>query len=1526
MALNDLLVEDQQHDTLLFAGSADVSITDWFFFKDHITLKYIGLNDATINMKRNDSTWNYQFLVDYFSSPQTNTTKKGGIELDVKQVELKNIQFNKTDGWVGKNVKISVKQLSLDADEINFSKKKIDINTLKLDRPLYTELFYPGKRDSLNYVRPKSTAPASSPDDYWSINVKSIHINDGTFGSATRSETPSPENVFDGGNIFFSSINGDIKNARLEKDTLFTDFSLSTKERSGFEVKKIEASLKFTPDMMEFNKLNIVTNKSKLSNYYAMHFANFDEDMANFLHNIKIDARFDNSEVSSDDIAFFAPDLKTWKRNFKLKGIFKGTVNDFTAKQMNIRSGNSMLEGDIELNGLPDINNTYIDLKSNNLQTNYSDITTIIPSLRKIQQPDLAKLSSIQFKGNFTGFIKDFVAFGTINTNLGTITSDVNLKFPDNKPAVYNGTVSANNFQLGNFIDMPGIGNITFNGKINGSGFSADDVNTNFDGSISQIGCCDYVYQNIVVNGNFSKRLFNGTLHIDDPNLKLDNLTGKIDLSGKVPQFDFDATLSKANLKQLTLTHDDFVMSGHFNLNFSGSNIDNFIGTAIVNNASVLHNGTPLSFDSLSLRSEIVDNEKVITLQSNDVEASVNGNFKILELPDAFKVFLSRYYPAYITKPNYAVGNQDLHFQIKTNNFNAYTQLLDPKLQGFDNATLSGSLKTQTNSININATVPEFGYDGKVFNNIKLESNGNLDTLFTKITADDIALNDSLHLPSTNLVVRSHNNISDVNINTSASKTLNKATLNAQIETVDDKARITFAPSSFIINDKEWDLEKDGELILSKSQIIANNVKLTQGNQQINLSTESSDTYESNDVVLNLQKVNINDLSSFVVTSPKLEGLMTGNVRIADPFRKPIVDYDIKAEQFRLDDDSIGTLTAKGNYSGVSGIASFSVKGDNPSAKLNIEGTINTKDSVNQANIAFVAEKFNLAILNNYLGSVFSDIKGDANTSDLHISGSGKHLLITGTAFVNTASLRVNYTQCRYSFSDAPIIFNPDEIDLGTIRLKDSLNNKATLSGKMYHNFFQNFEFDNLHFSTNKCLVLNTTKKDNNLFYGKVIGRADMTLNGPITNMMMNIDGAPSSIDSSQIYLLSSSSIESGTIDYINFKQFGSKMQEGFTGSKSANILVDMNLSANPACKINVILDEVTGDIISGSGYCDQLNIRVGTNEPLSIRGRYDITQGDYTFNFQRFLKKPFTLTSGSIVWSNNAKDPTDATINIVAEYLAKDVDFSSIPSLTSSTSLSGNRAKSDVKVVAILTESLSKPKIDFKFVLPEYSQFYSDFVANKYMQEFQNDESERNKQVTSLLLFNSFISNSQTLVNAEGTYSVFSNTIGGVLSSTLSALFNNVLGKYGKIATVYINTTSSLNDLEKNVAKLQAAVATGAVFTLNNGKIIISAGVNLDFNDPYLLTATNSNLFVTPDITAEFLLNKDGSVRIVGFNKTNVDINGQRNRTGAKLTYQKDFDHSPFEFLLKLFRSSAADDKTKDKIIPPPKDTTGGG
>src|ERR1700756_4937052 len=120
MLLDSTLVEDSKADTLLFAGTVKVNITDWWFFKDKAQLQYIGLENATIKLQRTDSVWNYQFLVDYFTDTtlkQVKDTVKG-LQLDLKEVELSHIHFLKGDAWRGEDMDLHLKGLRLYADTI----------------------------------------------------------------------------------------------------------------------------------------------------------------------------------------------------------------------------------------------------------------------------------------------------------------------------------------------------------------------------------------------------------------------------------------------------------------------------------------------------------------------------------------------------------------------------------------------------------------------------------------------------------------------------------------------------------------------------------------------------------------------------------------------------------------------------------------------------------------------------------------------------------------------------------------------------------------------------------------------------------------------------------------------------------------------------------------------------------------------------------------------------------------------------------------------------------------------------------------------------------------------------------------------------------------------------------------------------------------------------------------------------------------------------------------------------------------
>ncbi|MCU0337406.1 MAG: hypothetical protein MUF12_06035, partial [Sediminibacterium sp.] len=123
--IKGVLVRDQNKDTLLHAGALKIRITDYFFLKNKADITYVGLEDAVVKLQRlKDSTWNYQFIVDYFdgsdSTKVVDTIKmaatpsksnKKPFQLGLKKIDLKKVSFLQNDLWVGERMFIKVGSL-----------------------------------------------------------------------------------------------------------------------------------------------------------------------------------------------------------------------------------------------------------------------------------------------------------------------------------------------------------------------------------------------------------------------------------------------------------------------------------------------------------------------------------------------------------------------------------------------------------------------------------------------------------------------------------------------------------------------------------------------------------------------------------------------------------------------------------------------------------------------------------------------------------------------------------------------------------------------------------------------------------------------------------------------------------------------------------------------------------------------------------------------------------------------------------------------------------------------------------------------------------------------------------------------------------------------------------------------------------------------------------------------------------------------------------------------------------------------
>lgn len=1505
ISMDGTLIRDQKKDTILYAGSLKVNITDWFFLKDKAELKYIGLENAVVKLQRKDSTWNYQFIADYFSTPSNPKKKKKTFELNLKKVDLKNVHFFQNDLWIGSQNTVKVGALIIDADKIDFINNQYLINEVILTKPAVTLQ----NLDGLRPAKLKRITPYYNGKEMYfneagiGVKVKKIKIKDGSL--FIEGNTNQAKKGFDESHIELFKLNG-VLSFEMRKDTMLSKANLSVKDRSGFELKRLAADIRFTPQIMEFRNLDLQTNKSKLGNYYAMLYKDFNKDFADYINKVKMVAQFSNSKIHSDDIAYFASELKGLNKQLQLGGNFIGTVSDFKVSALNASIGAStQLNGNLAMKGLPYINTTQIDFSNGTLSTNAYDLGVFIPAMKGVVNPDLAALGNIIYRGGFKGTIQNFNTSGVFSTKLGGVQTNISLALPNKGEPSFDGFMSTKRFDLGKFLKVDSLGLINFSGKLTGSSFNIDRLKTKFDGVVHSVEYNHYLYTNIIANGTIQRKSFNGELEIDDPNLGFTSNV-EIDFSKEEPLFNIVGDLSKADLHALKLIKDEIKIAGLLDVNFTGSNVDQFIGSAKFLNANIQNPKTSIQFDSLNISSSYRDSIKTIHVGSNDFNATIEGKFNIKELPSSFQAFLHNYYPAYVKSPLTTPKNQQFNFSINSFYIEPYFKIFTHRISGFNDVNFKGSIDTRNIALSVSAYIPYGKYDQYAATGFQLDGKGDFDSLDITTNIKNFEISDSLNLPNSVINITSANDHSIVSINTSANSTLDDAALLADVYTLEDGVRVQFKPSSFVLNDKRWSIEEKGELIVRKNLLRANNLKFSQGGfQEIAVETEEEDGGNTSNLIVKLKNIVLGDITSLFMKKETLEGVVSGEVKLSDFFGDFVAKANLKATEFSYEQDSIGVVEIDAGYDSKTGLIPFKVNSPNINYNLSAKGSYNTKDTTgNSFNTDIQLNETKIDIIESLLTGLFSNLSGIAK-GNLQISGDLNAPQLIGDISLRNAGLKVEFTQVEYKIDSAELKFREDGIDFGRFNIKDIYGNTGSVNGKLIERGFKNMAFD-FDLRTDKLLMIDTKAKDNEQFYGRAIGKASLSFKGPESDCKMTIVAEAN--DSSHITIPNKQSKESGAADFIVFKTYGTELESSRKKS-NFNLTVDLDVTANNKVVIDVILDEINGDIIKAVGN-GRLIIKAGTVEPLSIKGRYNIERGNYDFNFQSLLKKPFQLLPNSnnyIEWNG---DPLKAFMSIDAQYTAERISLSDlIGNNIFSGSVKGYRG--DVYVIAELRNQLSKPDISFRLDFPQGSPVKNDNEFAAFLNRIQRDENEILKQVSFLIVFGTFAPPGE-FSNGSGSnpYNISSlgiNTLSQVLTNEVNKALSGLLYKltgdrslrFDLGASLYNSSSifgTSAGGVQSNNSVLDRSRVNfklGKSFLNNN--VIVTFGGDLDFNLGASSSVQNGNFQWLPDLTIEIILTKDRKLRAIVFNKNSLDISGsnfgRRNRTGASISYRRDFE-----------------------------------
>lgn len=1495
--LKDVLIQDEKKDTLLFVGTLSISLTDWFFTRKNFTVYALGLKDARLHIKRSDSVWNYQFIANAFSSTDTTPGKPSELALDIRSLHLKNMQLFVEDQWRGENQYIQLDRLHLKASEINLLKKRIILEDVVIQKPFFHIFEYEGNR-------PDSLIPVSDPrvkaqwnQDGWLIAANAIELMEGVFRfDADTMGTVLPH--FDGAHFQFSSINGNLQQAKFAGEKITATLNLSTKERSGFVVKKLSAAMQMNPSTMSFKNLNIITPNSRVQDYFAMDYQSFSDDMADFIHKVTMRGMFRNSKIDLKDIAYFAPELNEIPILVKANGIVTGTVDNLKSNRINLQWGtNSELNCTLNIEGLPKTKTTTYTAKNISFKTNPNDLYALHKKISSSVGINLNALRSIYYDGTASLSGDELQTKGKLTTAIGSIHSQVHISHLGSNEFEIKTSGDIIQFNAGTFLNVRNLGN--GNGTYN---LVFNKNHTHFESQLSSLWFNNYAYTNIKTNGIFENDILTLQLNIQDEHLNA-ALNAGLNLKSTEPKTTVWLKVNHANLFPLHYTRKELSVSGTSRLNLQGNNLDNISGVGRMEDLVFTKNKRKYIFDSLVVRSEKNMDFRNLSLRSNDIEANINGRFTFKDLPSTLGYYFGAFYPFYFKNSTAPQRPQEINFSVSIENAQNIIALTESSLSGLSNSSIRGKLNSAEKLFQLDASIPKIAYNKIAIYDLNLKTYGTADSINTISKASSVVFNDSLFFPTNELEIHSSKLFSTLELRTTSKFAQYGAGLSAQLENINDGVLIHFNPSKVVFNEKTWNIEKGGEVLISTSKFDAKNFKFVNGEQSIGLTTLPSEANQLKTFILSLNKVNLGELLPIFIKEPRIQGLTTGDLTIEDPFNHLKLYLNAQTDKTRFEDDSIGLTSINGFWDDTERKASFYFESDNPFYTLSARGKLDLKDSMNEQIDADInIQTVQLSILKPYLGLVFSDMQGSGN-GFLRMQGNLREPDIVGGVKISNTKVTVGITKCTYSLIDPTISFTPDKIDFGTIQLKDAFGNVASFKGELEHHFFRNFSY-NFSATSKKLLVLNTGRADNNLFYGKALARFNLSISGPDASLKMYMNGTP--VDSSTINILTTSnSKQTADVDYIRWKKYGKEMQ-ATVASSSSNYVIDMDLIANPFLKMNVVLDELTGDVISGQG-SGNLKLHSGSKENFSMIGRYNIENGSYNFNFQDVFKKPFKLLGGGnsfISWTGN---PYDADINIDALYTAEKVRMSTLftdPSNRGSSAVSSDvlREISDVEVRCNLTGTLSKPNPSFQILIPQSSVVKNNSTIENKLKTINRDALEVSKQATYLIVFKSFAPQAAVVasdLNYELLNSTISGVINGILSNSIQNFFNKMLGSSLDVNFNYSRTMTSPGTTtgsgQTGSTNFRENVSFQFIKTMLNDKLIVTFGSDFNFRaGSTSLSSSSQNFLFLPDVNVEYKITPDGKFRTSFFYRSNFDLlssTGKRDRTGGNISFRTEFD-----------------------------------
>jgi hypothetical protein len=1423
--------------------------------------------------------------------------------LDIEKLEIDFSWLNLTDST------------NLNIDHVSLLKPKIiyEIDSLSGQQNLQEFIAKINKLTASS--KPKN--PKKRPQLF---TIDKAEIVDGIFEYRYNKVKPRLQpGRFDESHFTIQNLNASIKDFLAIRDTISLKANISGVDKyTTMPIHKLKTDFLICNKSMIFADLMAHIGQTKIKEFLRFDYKK-QSDMGDFFNKVLITARLDSSRLHYADIAHFIPDIKQYGDTWHLTGQMKGLVNNFKLSQAKVYFGQkSRLVGNFTLKGLPNTDKLYMDLAMKN---SYVLVNDLKPYISTSTYTDMQPMQFVGLDGSFTGTRQAFKTNGSLQTALGQAKADLNLKLKPNKAQTeYAGRLQLENFRIGQLLGSgTQLENVSMDGKIKGIGLSVKDAVLEVDGEFKNIDYRGYKYHHVYLQGKLQKELFEGHAASKDSNLVLD-MRGIVDLRNGRENFNISGNLHKVNLKKIKVSQQDVSLSTNFNLSFSGTNIDNVLGFARFHDLHLRIDDRRLHTDTLFVFSEKIGSLRDIVIDSDLARVHFDGNFTpsiaiqdVLALGREYKdyFFENKYKRNEYYRSKLVDRNKQYHINYSLNLLEAKELLafFEPNIYMSDYSKLEGTFQMgNTVVLNAEGKIDSLSYGGYSFKNNEFDINTSKFIDSPEVLASGMVYSEKQKLnilaPTEKLVFEGAWDRDRIvfNSNLAQQNATNRADLNGTIQFTDFGLDLQFKRSKFTLLDKVWLINPENTINITASSLCLKDMTIENEGQILALNgTVSADSLET----LRVQTTNFSLASIAPILDTDLQGTLNANATINNLFANMAIEGDMHIDSLIYKKIHIGNVagTTVWDKADQNLNIQYSITRDQINA-LNLEGVYKPNQLENSLDLVANFNKTSLKIIEPFTQEIFSKFEGEAQ-GKIQISGTPTVPILEGELRVNGGRAQIDYLKAIINF-DEKIVFEPNKISTDKLVLTDTEGHKGQLrGGVMYSNGLTKFRL-NLNGELDNFKILNTTAKDNELFYGTAYATGNLSVTGPIDNIMIRANATSNKGTKIYIPLDGATSVSNADyIEYITSMPDSTLTTEAVSIKKTikkepSHISMDFNFNVTPDAYCEIQVDRKTGDNIKAYGQAD-LNLKVNTQGDFSLTGIYELQRGDYSFNFEGVVTKNFKiLPKSKITWTG---DPLEGDLDIRAEYTQYTSLAPIFPAGSASTGTSAatelNR-KFPVSVVLKMKDRMLSPTISYDIDIkdfPRTSEFNNNVLAFK--NRIGTDEQLLGMQVGSLLLAQRLSEQQSDILKFEN----FTNNFAEYLSNQLGKLASGDNFQLGINAGDFSTTNQNLI----NSMQLEFSYNFDDRLRINHSRSGLLGNNNQN--------NASGNGLIIGDWSLEWLITKDGRLRLKGYNRNTPNVfqnlNNYITSYGASLVYTKSFK--------KLFSNKKVmpkDTTTKEKTI----------